>query len=280
MLRIKQIWKDKKKLSDYIDELKPKKIGLPFGHGLGDEILFMNPFEALCKKYPDIQFTLITQKGLGFEELIDSFDYPNGKAIVSSDLSYKDDTDEYDIIADIDFPMSEGQTEYTKGEWCCLKELGIDPVSGHKKIKSFPNRFIAIHYFITCLPDAANVPYDVAKKVWQEVKDAGYIPIEILMEHVFHNPVNKKYDFIDRHLRDIQPKISTLTGVIQNCAAVICGVSGVFHTAMSLLPPDKVCLLEKDLKAPHFTKLPIKRIDIKNYKDGIIKEWLLQIASK
>ena len=86
MLRLKQIWKDKKKLSDYIDELNPKKILLPFGHGLGDEILFMNPFDKLASLYPDIEFTLALQKGLGFEELESSIVGDNKKVIFSPDL--------------------------------------------------------------------------------------------------------------------------------------------------------------------------------------------------
>ena len=222
MLRLKRIWETKKKLSYYIKELKPKKIGLPFGHGLGDMIMFMNPFEALCKKYPDIEFTLILQKGLCFEELKDSFSCYNGRAIFSSDLSYKEETDEFDIIADIDFPMSENQIKLTKGEYCCVHELGIDLANEHKKL----------------------------------------------------TPVNKRYDFIDRHLRDIPPKISTLIGVLENCEKAICCVSGVFHTALSVLPPEKICLMERDFKAECFTKLPIKKINVKEYHDGEIKKWL------
>ena len=274
MLRLKRIWEGKKRLADYLEEVKPKKVALPFGHGLGDMVMFMNPFNALCKKYPEIEFTLILQKGLGFEELKDSFSCHNGRAVFSGDLSYKEDSSEFDIIADIDFPMSEGQIKLTKGEYCCVHELGIDPVCGHKKLDQGVSRLVGVHFQITCLPGSANVPYDIAKKIWNEIKDAGYIPIETLMQHVFHNPVNKKYDFIDRHLRDIPPRVSTLIGVMQSCSYFICCVSGNFHTALSIMPAKKICLIEKDFKAESFTRLPINKVNVKDYKGGFIKDWL------
>jgi len=276
MLRLKRIWEgDKPKLSHYLDILKKGKVLIPFGHGLGDTIMFLNVFDKLSSLYPDIEFTLALQKGLGFEELEPDIIGKNRKVIYVSDLSYNKETSYYDIIADIDFPMSESQIKITKAERCCKDELGIELISGHKRITCETNRLVGLHLQITCLPDSANVPYDVAKKIWFEIKDAGYIPMEILMEHIYHNPVNKKYDFIDRHLRDIPPKISTLIGIMKSCNKVICCVSGVFHIALSILLPEQICLLEKDFLAPSFTRLPIKRVNIKDYKDGSIKDWLL-----
>jgi len=276
MLRLQRLWEcDKPKLSQYIEKLKPNRVLLVFWHGLGDLVMFLNPFEALTKQFPDVIFDLAVQKGLGFQEVTADL---TDTCVRLIDGSFFNDLPEsmYDIIADIDFPMSEGQIELTKGEYCCVHELGIDPVNGHKKLTQGKNRLVGFHFQITCLPDSANVPYDVAKKVWQETKEAGYIPIETLMKHVFHNPVNERYDFIDRHIRDIPPKVSTLLGIIQNCSYFICCVSGNFHAALSILPPERICLLERDFKAECFTKLPIKRINIKEYQDGSITEWLLK----
>lgn len=275
MLRLKRIWEgDKPKLSHYLDELKPKKVLIPFGHGLGDTIMFLNVFDKLSSLYPDVEFILALQKGLGFEELEPDIIGKNRKVIYVSDLSYDKETFIYDIIADIDFPMSENQTEITKAERCCRDELGIELVAGHKRITCSANKLVGLHFQITCLPDSANVSYDIAKKIWQEIKDAGYIPMETLMKHPFHNPVNEKYDFIDRHIRDIPPKVSTLIGIIKNCERFICCVSGNFHVALSILPPEKICLLERDFKTECFTKLPIKRINVKEYPDGEILRWL------
>jgi len=270
MLKIIEPLKEKKKLIEHFDK-NIKKVCIFFWHGAGDVIMFTKVFEHLKILYPNIHFDLALAKGLGQEDI-----YPNAlfvEAGETKDFS-SDRFKNYDIIARINMPMNEGQIEFTKGEWCCKHELGIKPVWGHNKPGIIKNKLIGCHFQITCLPDSANVPEEIAEKVWNEIKDAGFIPFETLMQHVFHNPVNKKYSFIDRHIRDIQPKISTLAGIIQNCAGFICGVSGNFHVALSLLPPERIMLLEKDFLAPSFTKLPITRINVKKYKDGSVKKWL------
>jgi hypothetical protein len=276
MIRLKQLWKSEKKLTDYIKELNPKRILLPFGHGLGDTILFMNPFDKLASLYPDIEFTLAMQKYLGFEELERDITGANKKVIFSSDLSYKEEVSEYDMIADIDFPMSEGQIEFTKGEFCCIHELGIEPVGGHKTLAKAPNRLVAVHFQITCLPDAANPDRDTAEKIWNEILEVGYIPIETHFKHAFHNPVNEKFDFIDCHVRRVKAQVSSLVGLLQNCGACIMVVSGNFHTALATLPPERVFFLEKHFKLECFTHLPVARASIMpgEYKEGVIKEWL------
>ena len=276
MIRLKQLWKSEKKLTDYIKELNPKRILLPFGHGLGDTILFMNPFEKLASLYPDIEFTLAMQKGLGFEDLVGDLIGPNRKVILSSDLSYNEGTPDYDIIADIDFPMSESQTEYTKGEFCCIHELGIEPVNGHKKLLKAPNRLVAVHFQITCLPDAANPDRDTAEQIWNEILEAGYIPIESHFKHAFHNPVNEKFDFVDCSVRRVKAQVSSLVGLLQNCGAFVGVVSGNFHTALATLPPERVFFLEKHFKLECFTDLPVARASIVpgEYKEGVVKKWI------
>lgn len=274
MLRLKQLWKSEKKLAQYIEELNPKKICLVFGHGLGDLIMFLNVYDKLSSIYPDIEFTLALQKGLGFEELEPDIIGINKKVIYSSDLSYNQETSEYDIIADIDFPMTEGNIEYTKAEGCCKSELGIDPVCGHKRVTCGQSKLVGVMFNITCLPDSANTPEPIAQKIWNEILESGHIPIETCQQHVFFNPVNKKYSFVDRDIRDIPAKVSTLAGIIQNCKAYLTCVTGNFHLALSILPPQRICLLERDFLAPSFTKFDIKRINIKEYQDGAVKHWL------
>lgn len=255
MLRLKRIWEgDKPKLSHYLNEMKPKKVGLCWGHGLGDEILFLNVFDKLASLYPDIEFTLILQKGLGFEELDPDIVGGNKKVIYSSDLSYNEETSEYDIIADIDFPMSEGRIDITKAENCCISEIGIDPVCGHKKLTTGKNRLIAISYHITCLPDAANPDEATAKMIWDDVLSEGFIPLEMYFTHVFSNPVNKMFPFIDCTVRRVKPQVSTLIGLIESCAGVISVVTGNLHVSLSILPDNKIFFLQKHFKLESFTK--------------------------
>ena len=275
MIRLKQLWKSDKKLTDYIEEYKPKKILIPFGHGLGDTIMFLNVYDKLASLYFDIEFTLALQKGLGFEALEPDIIGINKKVIYSSDLSYKEDTPEYDIIADIDFPMNEGQTEFTKGEWCCRHELGIDPIAGHKKLTQGINRLVGVHFNITCLPDSCNPDEKTAERIWNDILEAGYIPIETHFCHVFHNPKNIKFPFVDCTVRRVKPRVNTLIGLLQQCTAFIGVVSGNLHVALSVMPHSRIFFLDKDFHLASFTKDAdkIAQANLRDYK-GEVKVWL------
>ena len=266
--------KDGKKLAEYFIDDTIKNVLIFFAHGLGDVIMFMKPFEALKNKYPLIKFDFAILRGLDQESVYSEAVLVDAQE--TTDFS-SDRFKHYDIVARINFPMSEGQEKLTKGEWCCVHELGIDPICGHTILNCpTPNRLVAVHFNITCLPGACNPDKETAEKIWNEILEAGMIPIESHFEHVFHNPVNTKFDFVDCTVRRVKPQVSTLTGLITSCAAFIGVVSGNFHVAMSVLPENKIALLEKDFTAPMFTKKDIKRIDIKKYKDGSVKEWLLK----
>ena len=265
-----------KKLVDHLDGSVTKVLIFAW-HGLGDIIMLQAPLNKLRFMYPQVQFDLALALGLGQEDICKDALLVTGDE--ASDFS-SERFAEYDLVCKIHMPMNEGQIEFTKGEWSCKHEIGIDPVSGHREPDVIKNRLVGCHFQITCLPDSANVPYDVAKQVWEEIKQAGFIPIETLMKHVFHNPVNEKYDFIDRDVRDVLPKVSTLAGLIKSCGAFICGVSGNFHVAMSVLPPERIMLLEKDFLAPSFTKETIGRIDVKDYIEGSIYTWLRKIDNE
>ncbi len=259
-----------KMLSEYLKDETINRILLVSFHGCGDQCMVLPVFKRIQELYPNKHFDLGLCKGLGQEEIY-------SKAILlNPDWREKFDTLGYDLVFSWNMPMSETQTEFTKGEWSCKKELGIEPCCGHYKPDIIKNRLVGIHQFITCLPDLANTPYEVAKKVWTEVKDVGFIPISVHFCHVFNNPVNSKHDFVDRHVRDIKPQISTLAGLIQSCGFFIGGVSGPFHVALTVLPPERICLMEKEFLAPSFTRLPIMRVNVKEYKDNTIKEWLLK----
>ena len=257
------------KLSHYLES--GMKVLLVFFHGIGDCIMFKCVFSHIRKIYPDIDFDIGLCKGLDQE-----FIYPEA-VLLDADWREKFDTLGYDIVMSCNFPMNEAQDELTKSEWCCEKELGIPPVSGHFPLRG-GNKLIGIHYNITCLPDACNPTSEVAEKIWNETLAAGFFPVETHFEHIFHNPVNKKFDFVNFHVRSVQPRISLLAGLLESCYACICVVSGNFHMALSVKDHTRVCLLEKDFKRGSFTKLPIQTIDIKDYKDGSVLEWLASIS--
>jgi hypothetical protein len=277
MLRLRRIWEGQKKLSDYIRELDPKKVALCSGHGLGDQIMIIEPIRKLCQTFPDIEFTLVLQDGLGFQELAQ--DLPC-KSIYVNDMSYNrtDVNYGYDIIADVDFCMNEGQQVWTKGQWACIHELGIEPNEViYPKLTSGKNRLILCQFFITCLPDSCNADYDTAKQIWNDILEAGYIPMEMYFTHVFSNPVNAKYDFIDSTTRKCQPKISSLVGLIESAAGVISVVTGNLHVCLANKEPERIFFLEKDFKLESFIKNnTIARANVREYK-GEVKEWLKKL---
>lgn len=256
--------------------IEAEKVLLFFWHGLGDVIMFLGVYEKLKQLYPDKQIDIALAGGIGQEDVIPNALFVSGEE--TNDFS-AERFQEYDLVARTNFPCNEHQIEYTKAQWCCMHELGIDPLSispvgGHRPPEVIENKIVGVHFQITCRPDLANIPYDVAKKVWEEIQEAGFVPIETLMRHPFHNPVNEKYDFIDCHIRECQAQVSTLAGILQSCRAFIGGVSGNFHLALTILPPESIILLEQELLAPSFTQLPITRVNTKEYNDGTVREWL------
>jgi hypothetical protein len=262
-----------KKLSDYLQD-KPKRVGLVFYHGLGDLIMFLNPYFALKNLYPDIEFTLMVQSGLSFEDIV-----PDAYFLKPGDMENLENLP-YDLIAKIHFPMSEGQTEFTKGEWCCLHELKIPPVCGHHLVKPLPSKLIGVHFNITCLPGSCNPDEETAQKVWNEIREAGFIPIETHFEHIFHNPVNKKFDFVDCSVRKAQARISNLVSLMSSLAGFVGVVSGNFHLALAILPSNRIMFLQKHFKLECFTRLPVARASIMpgEYKGGETKKWLETLA--
>jgi len=260
-----------KKLVQYLDE-KVKKVGIVFWHGLGDCVQFMGLFNRLQKEYPNIKFDIMIQNGLGQEVI-----YPN--AVPLNNLDGLKDMD-YDYIFLVHFPVESGNV--TKTELCAKTEIGVDwkfpfydciPKYG-RKIHVPRGKLIGIHFQNTALPDVFNPTSEVAEKVWNEVLEAGYIPIEIDFQHVYHNPVNKKFDFIDCTVRRVKPTVDTLLGLIMSCKGIIAVVSGPLHCALAIAP-ERVFFLEKGVPIERFvTDKKYPSVNVNKYQDGEIKKWL------
>jgi len=258
--------KQKKKLKDYLDEGIYKKVLIVFWHGIGDVVQFMYVLDHLKGLYPGVTFDLGLCRGLDEETI-----YPN--AILLDNLNNIEVG--YDLTALIHFPVE--IPGLTKSELCCREELGIELITGYKPLPKFPSKLVAVHFNITCLPDLANPDEETAKKIWNEIHEAGWIPIESHFEHVFHNPVNKMFPFIDCTVRKCTPKIATLLGLLNSCGAFIGVVSGNFHCAMATMPHERIAFLEKEIPVARFTKEPIKSFNLKDYKGGV-KEWLMHLS--
>ncbi len=260
--------KDGMKLHEHLATGGYKRCLIPFWHGVGDVVMFLPILKRLREMHPRMTIDIGLCKGLDQETFV-----PDA-ILLDGDWREKHEALGYDLVFPVNFPTENlGDTSKTKAEISCIEEIGIPPVCGHLRLKT--KKLVAVHFQITSVPWAANAEPDVARQIWNDIKAAGFIPVETHFQHVFHNPANEKFDFVDNHVRQWTPKIATLMALLSSCHAFVGVVSGNFHMAMSVLGPTKVMLLEKDLKAGHFTKWPIATANLKDYH-GEVKDWLIQ----
>jgi hypothetical protein len=124
-----------------------------------------------------------------------------------------------------------------------------------------------------------NCPSDISEKIWNEIKEVGLVPMETHWIHGFHNPVNVKYDFINRDVRDCQANLDNLIGLVQHSFAFVGIMSGPAMTALSIMP-EHCFILEKNhkltdyLKEEYINEKNIKRINILDFQEGMIRQWL------
>lgn len=271
-------------LEERIRTLKPRRVLLIFWHGVGDLVMFLPVLGRIRGHYMDwvsmganvrgvdlkplVEFDLGVPKGLTYKHLV-----PDAVELTGEEVNDTPQNLPYDLVVKITFPMNEGQTVLTKGEWCCKHEIGLPETWGHGALPKHRTPLVAVHFNITCLPDSCNPDRDTAERIWNDILEVGLVPMECHFQHIFHNPVNAKFDFIDASVRRCRPELSSLLGLISHARAFVGVVSGPFHVALSMLGHEKVMLLEKDFKKECFTKLPVKTANLRDYK-GEVKEFL------
>jgi hypothetical protein len=252
------------RLVQYLTE-DVKKVGIVFYHGLGDCIQFQILFYHLRKLYPKIHFDIILQPGLGQKPI-----YPDA---IEAGLSELEQMQDYDYIFLVHFHVE--APPYTKTELCCVKELGIAPISSYTPIPIYPNPLIGVHFQNTALPDVFNPSETVAKRIWEIIIEEGFIPIETTIQHVFHNPVNKRFDFVTCSARGAKPAVETLIGLVSACRGIMAVPSGPLHCALSIMP-ERVLYLEKGVPIERFTYLNIPSVKVtdEEFKEEEVRTWL------
>jgi hypothetical protein len=245
-----------------------RRVLIVFLHGVGDVVMFLAPFNAIRQRYPGIHFDLGLARGLGEENVC-----PDA-ILLESDWPSWIGHMQYDLVFRCNFPMEDVSRPFvTKAELCCEQELGIPPVCGHPRLTT--KRLVAVHFHSTAVPQLANAPADVARRIWDDILAAGYVPVETHFEHVFHNPDNARFEFTDQHVRHWAPRLDTLMALLGAAEAFVGVVSGNFHLALSILGPSRVMLLERGLKATQFTKARIVTGSLNDYR-GEVRRWLTQ----
>lgn len=244
-----------KKLVEYLEP--GLSVLIRFGHGWGDTLMFMPIFWRLQDLYAEVKFDLYLE--CGQECVFESFPDKEGP--------------DHDLVFHLDFPMSEG-SGLTKAQKCCIDELGIEPLSEIAPLPKVESPIVAVHFQGTALPNSVNCPEETARQIWQEVLDFGKIPIEAHFRHLFHNPVNTRYGFVDRHVRYCDANLSNLIGLIQSSFAFVGIASGPFVTALSIMP-GRTFYLERNHKVTDYVKhFDIHSAHVDSYENGKVKEWL------
>lgn len=246
-----------KKVSEYL--VPGGKYLIRFGHGLGDTMMFIPILEKLREEYPDSQIDLYVESGQ--EEIWESAE--------------DKDAPGYDEVFSLDFPMSEG-SDLTKPGKCCIEEVGIEPVVDVAKVPEKPSPLVVVHFHGTALPGSVGCSEEVAAQVWSEISDFGKIPMECHFEHMFHNPVNAKFGFIDNNVRRYRANLSNLIGLIQHAGAFIGVASGPLVVALSVMP-TRTLYLEKHHKLECYSKLDVPSINIFDYEPGSVDRWLTSL---
>ena len=264
--------KNGRKLAELLESGDFGSVLLVFFHGIGDVVMFLPILDAIRAKFKDIKIDLGLCRGLNQETFV-----PDA-VLLDGDWQEKCLTFGYDLVFPCHFPLERIEdTSKTKAEICCELEIGIPPVCGHKSLTA--KNLVAVTFQMTSVPWVANAEKEVAELIWNDVKAAGCVPMECLIPHVFHNPANTKYDFVDTHLRECSPHIETLMAFLGSCHAFVGVVGGPFHLALSILGPERVMLLERDLKKEHFTKQDLATANLRDYKQEV-REWLQKLSKK
>lgn len=259
----------------YIKEVPPKRVLLVFLHGLGDFLSFRGVYKFLCDSFPEIEFTYGLEEGMGYEKFLIE---EEKHKLINRSTEEKDNKcfESYDLVFSIQYTQDrEGQM--SKAENCLMTEIGsFEPLEQpHRSIAKMRSRIVPVHFYSTWGPSAFGMVgrEETAKKIWNEILEAGLIPIETHFEHKYKNPENKNFDWINAHVRGVECNAENLVSLIQDSYAFIGVISGNIHVALSCLPREKVMCLTTYMPSRALgTGVPFINID--NYKEGSIFNWL------
>lgn len=270
-------YKDKK-MAKYLAALPYNtKVLIVFWHGMGDLLMFLPVYNHIVKIYSDLRFDLCIQAGVGHE-------YIAPDAIVVDEADF---VTEHDMAFVVNFPMGEGDDSMTKSEHCMVQEIGLPPkFFGLAPVQPQGNRLVGVHLQGTCLPGKTNPDDALAERVWNNIIEAGYVPIDLHFEHLYHNKDNVRYPWLTRHCRDLMPSLATLQMLMWQCMAFVGVASGPWVLALTTMP-DRTIYLQKDhgikcyvrkqaVDAPSY---PTHRIvDLNNYDACVLVKYLDEIC--
>lgn len=252
-----------RKVCDWLDTGNYRRVLIIFHHGLGDAVMFWATcFKTLQKRYPAIEFTYATH--LGQEDIF-------GKV--------NENPEHYDIAFKFRYPCSEwGSRDETKSEKCAREELGLPLplVEEYSLPVSFKSPLVGLHFNSTCCSHL-NMPAEFGRRLWNQIQDAGFIPIDTHMRHQNDHPDKSiVFDYEKcRRVDNVPATIDKLLGLI-GCLRGFAGVpSGNIACALAMMPAERVLYLSSEFGKSRLIHLNCFEMNVKKpYDAGIVKDWL------
>lgn len=281
---LRTVWKecgckDTPHVSDIIRKYDtPMKILIVFWHGIGDLLMFYPIYQMLKEAFPQHRFDLGLLPGVGHKAL-----FPDGLELPEVDF-----VKDHDVTFVLSFHMVEGASVMTKAEYCLKNEVGdlggnlsaVEYICGLPSFRESQNRLVGVHFQGTCLPGSTNPDETLAHRIWDDIKGAGYVPIDLHQEHVFHNPYNKPFPWASRNCRDLPASLESLKMLIERCAVVVAVASGPFVLSMCL-DPTKTVYLQKHHKIGCYLRTQFENvIDLNVYNSADLLRILAQICRR
>lgn len=251
-----------RKVCDYLDTGKYRRVLLIFRHGLGDSIMFYSTcYKALIAKYPNISFTYSTH--CGQEEVFGKVDT---------------NPDHYDIAFEFAYPCSEwGQINETKSEKCARVEIGLHgPLKEDYSVPgSYPTPLVGVHFNSTSCP-SLDASKEVARRLWNQILESGLIPIDTHMRHMYDNKRSVVHDFEQsRRVDNVQASVPNLIGLIGSLRGFAGVPSGNLVCAMAVLPARKILFMSSDYPMDRITRLDCFEMNLRKPYDAVlVGEWL------
>ena len=218
------------KVMPFIRKNQDKTFVLLFPHGLGDVIMWYPFFEKLKAMFPNTRIDLELKeqnKESGYVTFDPNFDY------------------DYKIL--IHYWTSDNRYPLTKNQLCNELEMGMDePVELFTThVKRFGSPIVSLGFTSGSSPESYGCPKDIAKRIYDGVLDAGFIPMAIEFKSEPTMVIPRDYStFIKNSTRECAVKMRSTIGLIQRSHAFIGVTSGPMWVALACLGPDRCMCLD------------------------------------
>lgn len=236
-----------------------QKVLLLFNHGLGDFVLFLPLFDELCRSFLRHDIYIGCNPERNFQYL-----HPKCRIINAPYGKYEG---VYDIIFNILYlepPRNSSELnsfsnrfyvqnihKISKPYLCNELEIGLPifvwrPYEFNLELNNKDSKRVGVHFFGHTSVQNKDVSFEVAEKIWNQIKKAGYEPFEIQMLSINAIEEVKIPKFIGENTIRYQfPNLKIMCENILKCRCFLGVDSGPIYLAGSLLGFNRVLGLQR-----------------------------------